>query len=248
MKIRLELDAAGVAICAAITIAVSLLIAALLLYRPPAQLPAPVGCTANLSQSVIPLPPPSHSGLAVEQAIRERRSVRSFSNESISLAELSELLYAAQGITNSQSGFRAAPSAGALYPLTLYVQPNRVEGVSCGIYRYEPSTHSLYLAREGDYSRAVFEASNSQPWVRESAAVIIFTANYSKTEVKYGAEAERYIQIEVGHASENLLLEAVSLGLGAVPVGGINGQAFDALLNLTPNQKTLYISCVGRKA
>jgi len=224
-----------------------IIIVTLVLYAPAPHPPSSVECTADPQQTVIQLPSPNYSGLTVEEAIKARRSVRSYSNESISLQELSELLFAAQGITDSEMGFRAAPSAGALYPLTIYIQPNRVEGVSCGIYRYEPSTHSLYLAKEGNYSRAVFEAAGSQAWVYDAAAVIIFTANYSKTEAKYGSDAERYILMETGHASENLLLEAASLGLAAVPVGGINQQAFNELLNLTPAQKTLYINCVGKK-
>ncbi|MDD5317657.1 MAG: SagB/ThcOx family dehydrogenase [Candidatus ainarchaeum sp.] len=210
--------------------------------RPPA---GRAECASDPAQSSIKLPLPSHSGPAVEAAIKSRRSIRSYSPESLSLQELSELLFAAQGVTGGE-GFRAAPSAGALYPLTLYVQPNRVEGASCGIYRYEPSTHSLELAREGDYSAAVSEAAYSQQSATEAAAVIVFAADFSAMEAKYGARAEDFVLTEAGHASENLLLEAVSLGLGAVPLGYINQAAFNELLLLGPTERAIYVNCVGR--
>lgn len=204
-----------------------------------------VNCTFDPTQSEMVLPPPNYTGLSVEEAIAERRSVREYSNEGISLQELSQILWAAQGITD-EGGKRAAPSAGALYPIELYIVPSRIEGLSCGIYHYVPSGHKLVLFKEGNFSEGVYHASNGQQHVRDAAAVIIFTAVRERTAQKYGESADTLIAMEAGHISENILLQSVSLDLGAVPVGGFDQGALDQLLGINgTGESSLYLNCIG---
>ena len=202
-------------------------------------------CTSDPAQSEIILPAPEYSGISVEEAIKERKSVRDFSNEKIMLEELSMLLWAGQGITREWGG-RAAPSAGALYPIELYVVPNKVKGVDCGIYKYIPEGHKLVLVREGGFREEMFDACMGQPCVRDAAVVIVMTAVRERTAVKYGDAADMYIAMEAGHISENILLEAVSLGLGAVPVGAIEGGKIDSILGVGEGESALYVATVGK--
>ncbi|MFP3949560.1 MAG: SagB/ThcOx family dehydrogenase [Candidatus Micrarchaeia archaeon] len=202
-------------------------------------------CSSNPAQSEINLPEPDYSGSSVEEAIRERRSVREYTGENITLEELSMLLWAGQG-TTSEWGGRAAPSAGALYPIELYVVPNKVEGVYCGIYKYIPEEHKLVLVQEGDFREEVAAAALGQECVRDAAAVIVMTAVRERTAAKYGERADLYIAMEAGHISENLLLEAVSLGMGAVPIGGFVPEEMDRFLRVEEGETSIYINAIGK--
>ena len=239
--------AAGAGIALGIIVSLMAFIAVQTVPRTAYEIEA-VECTADPDQSVIMLPEPAYRGMSVEEAIAERRSVRSYTDEEITLNELSQILWAAQGITD-EGGKRAAPSAGALYPIELYVVPNRVENISCGIYHYVPEEHKLVLSREGNFTEAVYSAALGQEHVRDSAAVIIFTSVRERTASRYGDAAERYIAMEAGHISENILLESVSLGLGAVPVGAFDREGLDGLLGINgTGESSLYLNCVGRQA
>ncbi len=203
-------------------------------------------CTIAPEQSVIMLPAPNLTGVSVEEAIGRRRSVRDFDGSPISQAELSQILWAAQGISG-EGGKRSAPSAGALYPIELYVVPNRIEGISCGIYHYVPQEHKLVLHEEGNFTDAVFRSALSQHAVRDAAAVLIFTSVRERTASKYGDAADRYIAMEAGHISQNVLLESVSLGLGAVPIGAFDAEAMDRLLAINGSgESAVYINALGR--
>ena len=184
------------------------------------------------------LPPPKEHGFLLEDALRKRRSLREFSGRGVSLQEISNLLYAAQGITDTEHGFRAAPSAGALYPLSLYLLWDDA------LWLYEPASHSIYrVSVNKDLKKKVYRACLFQSWVLEAPAVFIFTADYNITAKKYGKRAWRYIYLEVGHACENLLLEATALGMGGVPVGAFYD---DELKNaLTIPQTPIYVVPVG---
>jgi len=203
-------------------------------------------CSLDPKQSVIVLPEPDYTGLSVEEAITGRRSVRDFSDEEMTLGEISQILWAAQGITG-ENGKRAAPSAGALYPIELYVVPNKLEGVDCGIYHYVPEEHKLVLFREGNFTESVYTAALSQEAVKDAAVVIVFTGIRERVAVKYGAVADTYIAMEAGHISENILLESVSLGLGAVPLGGFDKYALEELLGMKDTEESvLYLNCIGK--
>jgi SagB-type dehydrogenase family enzyme len=209
----------------------------------------PVECSLHPEQSVIMLPKPTISDTYLEEAIEERRSVRIYSKEGISLDELSQLLWAGQGITDPLGDFRAAPSAGALYPIELYIVPNNVKGAECGIYHYEPKEHKLVLVKEGQFGAEMEKAAFGQSYVNDAAAIIIFTAIPSRSSAKYGEEgAARFINIEAGHISQNILLQAVALDLGATPIGGFSQDFVDMLMGLDgEKEKSIYLTIVGEK-
>ena len=212
----------------------------------PATVPAPT--LSPTQANVITLPEPRYdSDMSVEQSLLGRRSTRSYTGESITLQELSQLLWAAQGITDSGRGFRTAPSAGALYPREVYVVAGDVQNLVSGIYKYEPDEHELARLIDGDKRSELADAALAQPWVKEGALAIVFTAVYERTTVKYGERGIRYVHIEVGHAAQNLLLQAVAMGLGAAPVGAFHDEPVAGLLNLPDNEQPLYIIPVGRK-
>jgi SagB-type dehydrogenase family enzyme len=187
----------------------------------------------------IQLPPPREQGeMSLEQAIAQRRSVRAFTEQKLTQAQLSQLLWAAQGITDPR-GFRAAPSAGALYPLELYV-------VSAdGFYHYQPKGHKLMLLVTEDMRQAVWRAGLKQDALRDAPAVFLIAAVYQRTAVKYGERAERYVKLEAGHAAQNLLLQAVALGLGGGPIGAFYDDQLQAALSLPGDHAPLYLVPVG---
>ena len=193
----------------------------------------------------IGLPAPRQdSAISIERAIRERRSIREFSNEPITLQQLAQLLWAAQGIT-SRSGFRTAPSAGALYPLEVYVMLGNVVELSAGLYKYLPDTHSLLRLSTEDRRKQMQQAALGQDWVRDNAALFVFTSVDSRTTQKYGRRGIRYIHIEVGHAAQNVMLQARALGLGSAVVGAFDDDLAGEILDLPENERPIYLMPVG---
>lgn len=171
--------------------------------------------------------------------LRRRRSVREFLNEALTMEEISQLLWAAQG-TTTPDGHRTAPSAGATYPLELYVV------TADGMYQYLPGDHALRMVRQGDLRPDLFAASLEQEFILEAPATFVFTAVFERTEQRYGARAERYIHVEVGHAAQNMMLQAVALGLGTVPVGAYEDAGVSSVLDLPEDHVPLYLVPVGR--
>jgi len=215
----------------------------------PAPTPAPIPSpTPSLEyETAISLPEPRYDGdVSVQQSLLQRRSTRSYTGEPITLQEVSQLLWAAQGITDAR-GFRTAPSAGALYPLEVYVVAGDVENLAPGVYKYEPCEHELSLIIDGDKRSELADAALAQSWVKEGALAIVFTAVYERTMVKYGERGVRYVHMEVGHAAQNLCLQATAMDLGVVTVGAFNDERVSELLNLPDNEKPLYIIPIGRK-
>lgn len=187
-----------------------------------------------------PLPLPRLSGeKSLEEALAERRSVREFDDRPLTTAELGQLLWAAQGITR-ENGRRTAPSAGALYPLEVYV------ATAEGVFHYVPSGHKWTIHSQTDARPDLFQAALRQAAVRQAPAVFIVTAIYQRTAEKYGAErSPRYVHLEAGHAAQNLLLEAVALGLGAVPIGAFYDEEVQLVLDLPIDHEPLYLIPVG---
>jgi SagB-type dehydrogenase family enzyme len=177
--------------------------------------------------------------MTLEEAIAARRSLRGFSAEALGLQDLSQLLWSAQGITEVGGRGRAAPSAGGTYPLELYLVS------SMGLHHYLPSTHSLEVLGAEDLRRDLAEAALGQQHVADAAAVVVITAVFARTEERYGQRAERYVVLEAGHAAQNLLLQAVAMDLGAVPVGAFRDEEVSALLGLPPDHAPLYLIAVG---
>jgi len=208
----------------------------------PSEVPAP----RQEPWDTVELPQPRLAGsVSVEEALLDRRSVRQYSDDSLSLEEASQLLWAAQGVTADWGG-RTAPSAGALYPLELYLVAVRIEGLDAGVYRYVPNGHELVVVRRGNVSRELTGAALDQGSVRAAAAVLVFTAVYERTTVKYSERGIRYVHMEAGHAAQNVLLQCSGLGLGCVVVGAFDDDALRDVLNAPAEETPLYLIPVGR--
>lgn len=226
---------------------VLVIIATLLMAcAPPGALsPSPTGVrpTAEVERAakeVIALPQPRlDSDVSLEEALRRRRSVRAYADEPLTLEEIGQLFWAAQGITNER-GFRTAPSAGALYPLELYAVTGDV------LYHYLPHGHQAERRRLGDWRGPLCRAALNQEAVCRAPVVFVVTAVYARTAAKYGQRAQRYVRLEAGHAAQNLLLQAVALDLGAVPIGAFYDDQVQAALGLPADHEPLYLIPVGR--
>jgi len=197
----------------------------------------------------IHLPPPTPKGsMSLEEAIDRRRSIRRFTPEPISQPQLSQILWATQGVTDTRSGDRAIPSAGATYPLEIFVVcgHNCIEGISEGIYHYNPESHSLTLHCQGDSRRELARAALNQEFVYQAPVNIVICAVYERTTMRYGARGERYVHIEVGHAGQNIYLQATALGLATVAIGAFHDEQVSQALRLDKEIKPLYIMPVGK--
>lgn len=196
----------------------------------------------------IRLPAPKLEGrISVEQALHERRSLREYKrDEPLTLEEISQLLWAAQGIT-SPDGFRTAPSAGALYPLEVYIVAGNVRNLEAGVYHYRPRKHELVRTILGDKRKELRRATLDQDQVQNAPATIAFAAVYERTTMKYRERGNRYVHFEIGHAAQNVFLQAVALDLGTVPVGAFLDEEVKRVLNLKDDEEPLYLMPVGRK-
>lgn len=197
---------------------------------------------------IIQLPAPVlKSDYSIEEALQSRRSVRRFSDEAVDLTVVSQILWSAQGITQEQRGFRTSPSAGATFPLEIFVAAGNVEGLNAGLYHYKPHEHSLVLLKENDLRQQLSSASLRQTSVRDGAFVVIIAAVFERTTGRYGDRGIKYVHMEVGHVGQNIHLQAESLGLGTVVIGAFNDADVKKVLNLPDNMETLYLMPVGKK-
>ncbi|MBU0509196.1 protein-L-isoaspartate(D-aspartate) O-methyltransferase [bacterium] len=206
------------------------------------------GDASAKSGTRIALPAPSLDGtVSLERLLAERRSIREFSQESLTKTELAQLLWAAQGITSSE-GFRTAPSAGATFPTEIYAVIKRVSGLEPGVYHYFPSftlgAHTLEPVFLGDPMPKLALAA-PQSAVEQSAVAIVVTAVVERTARRYGTRAQRYVTLEAGHVAQNVLLQAEALGLGAVPIGAFHDETLQELVQTKAD--ALYLLCIGRK-
>jgi SagB-type dehydrogenase family enzyme len=197
----------------------------------------------------VKLPPPGERGeMSLEETISRRRSVREYKGEPLSFSQLSQVLWAAQGLTDSR-GLRAAPSAGATYPLDVFIFIGRdgVEGLEPGIYHYDVANHSLSLHKEGDQRRVLSIAALDQEFIAQAPVDLVICATLERTSRYYGRRAERYVHMEVGHAGENVSLQAVALGLVTVMIGAFDDEKVSAAMDLAKEVKPLYIIPLGKK-
>jgi len=201
---------------------------------------------ATQSQRTVQLPPPqADSGTSIEKSLLERRSVREYRDDEVSVQALSQLLWAGQGITDRR-GCRTAPSAGALYPLEVAVAAVGVSGLAPGVYRYRPRTHELIKTVDGDRRAALWRAALEQSSILNARAVLVFCAVYDRTTRKYGERGIRYVHLEAGHAVQNVCLQAISLGLGTVVIGAFHDKEVSKVLALESEEAPLIILPVGK--
>lgn len=189
---------------------------------------------------VVTLPNPVKDGeMSLEAALQSRSTIREFSVEPLAMEVVSQLLWSAQGLTHDGHR-RTAPSAGATYPLELYL----VSGD--GIYQHVPSDHTLLHTMKGDHRRDLHDASLEQEFILEAPVTLLFTAVFARTEQRYGStRSPRYIHMEVGHAAQNVLLQAVALDLGAVPIGAFEDERVSQVLGLPADHVPLYMISIG---
>jgi SagB-type dehydrogenase family enzyme len=194
----------------------------------------------------IRLPAAFHRGaVSLEQTLSTRRSVREYSDQPLTLAQISQLLWAAQGMTHP-GGFRTAPSAGALYPLAIYLIAGKVGGLEAGIYQYVPHRHALAVKALGEKRSALSQAALQQRAVSQAPATILLAAVYARTTGRYGERGKRYVHMEAGHVAQNVALQAVSLGLGAVFIGAFQDDLVQQAAGLPAPQAPLYLIPIGR--
>jgi SagB-type dehydrogenase family enzyme len=194
---------------------------------------------------LLDLPEPRREGdVPVERALAMRRSAREFSDASLSLAALAQLAWAAQGITDP-AGFRTAPSAGALYPLELYVVAGDVQGLEAGVYRYVPAGHRLERHAGGDPRGAVARAALLQGWIADAPAILVLAGVTERSAGKYGERAPRFVHMEVGHAAQNVYLQAEALGLATCIVGAFHDGQLKRVLALAEAEAPLALLPVG---
>jgi len=189
----------------------------------------------------IKLPAPKYDGpVSVEKALLERRSIRAYKEEPLALSDVSQILWAAQGITDSATGHRTAPSAMARYFLEVYLIPGNVTDLPMGIYKYQPQGHELVVIAEGDFKSKLFEAAGQAPIKNAPAALVICGMSERSTN-------PNWMYLEAGHAAQNVYLQAVSLKLGTVVMAGFKGEEVRKALNISPKEEPIYIMPIGKK-
>ncbi|MFH1050360.1 MAG: SagB/ThcOx family dehydrogenase [bacterium] len=208
------------------------------------------------SVMIIDLPKPVITGkISLEESLNKRRSVREFSNKPLTVKEVSQILWAAYGITKPiadapafvRSGLRTAPSAGALYPLELYILAGNVEDISPGIYQYDSENHSLKLVKVGDKRKELSSAALSQKAIEMAPVTIIYSAIFERTTGKYGQRGrDRYVCIDLGHSAQNLCLQATALSLGVCTIGAFNDEDVKKVVGMTKDEEAMYLLPVGR--
>lgn len=175
----------------------------------------------------------------------KRRSIRSYKSEPLAIAEISQLLWSAQGVTN-RKGFRTAPSAGALYPLEVYLAAGDVTDLDTGIYKYNPHRHEMVNTVQGDKRSELCRAGLGQSSIKNAPAVMVFCAVYERVTGRYGKRGIQYVHMEVGHAIQNVCLQAISLGLGSVIIGAFNDNDVKEVMNVELGEQPLLMLPVGK--
>ncbi|GEM_PF-2560504 len=194
----------------------------------------------------INLPPPPGADMPLHQAIEERRSRRRFGSGEMTIEQVSELLWSAAGITGSRGKFRAAPSAGATYPIDTYILIEKVAGLEPGIYRYIEGSHSLDLVKSGKFADNLAEAALGQAAIRDASAIICLFGIYERTTARYGDRGRQYVHMEIGHIGQNVYLVAEALGLSTVAIGAFYDEDVSELFDV--EGEPLYFLPLGPRA
>ena len=222
----------------------------------PDQKPEPITMetAGNSAEASISLPSPEMKGaMSLEEALMKRRSVRKYADTPLTLQQVSQLLWAAYGISDSTTysrlKLRTAPSAGAVYPLELYLMVRHVTGLAAGLYKYTSNSHTLELISEGDISKAVAEACLDQMMLHQAPATLIYTAVWGRIKARYGDRgAERYLCMDIGHSAQNVYLQATASGMATCAIGAFNDKKLDAIVNPPDGEQVMYLLPVGYPA
>jgi SagB-type dehydrogenase family enzyme len=208
-----------------------------------------------MKNNIIQLPQPKlESKTSIEKALFNRRSIRSYLNKPLTLFEISQILWAAQGIT-SEDGKRTTPSAGATFPIELYLNVSNIESLTEGIYQYKPNQHALEKLFDNEQKSAIASAALNQSFIEQAAAIIIITAIFERTTNSYGKRGIQYIHQEAGSVAQNIHLQAVSLNIGTVMVGAFHDEKIKRLLipylqdhndNFSANEIPLLLMPLGK--
>lgn len=194
----------------------------------------------NLSSSIVTLPKPQTNGqYSLEEALAKRRSVNQFTEIPLALEQIGQLCWAGQGITDPNRGLRTAPSAGALYPIKLYVL------LPDGLFIYDPARHELKLMIGGDLRNAVFNSSFNQRFIQKAPCIFIIAGNPKIIEAKYRNRGEKFTSLEAGHIAENIELQAVTLGLGSIPVGVFDAKTIAQICKMPETYEVFYLMPIG---
>ncbi len=200
--------------------------------------------------------PRLHSKTSVEEALQCRRSRRQFKDKPLNIEEISQILWAAYGITKPiphapeflRGGLKTAPSAGARYPLEIYILADKVQGLQDGIYKYNTIKHNLRLIKQGKYLNELVVAAYKQSWIKQAAAVVIYTAVFQRTTERYGKRGrKRYVCMDLGHSAQNVYLQCESLHLATCAVGAFNDVEIQTLLDISEKETPLYIMPIGKQ-
>lgn len=260
-----KIDTAGKTASRAWLAFLSLLLILYLIISPGNLNPSFAGsrdCAAASPESgLIPLPAPRYdSQFSLERALKARQSVRDYQEVPLTLAEISQILWAAQGFTRErkepptrwnpkyewQGGLRTAPSAGALYPMEIYLLAGKVDGLPGGVYKYVPKNHALIKVTEADKRKELCLAALKQPQIEKASAVVLMAGVYERTSYKYGERAERYVHMEAGSIAENIYLQATALGIGTVLIGAFNDEEVKKVMSLPADESPLIIMPLGK--
>jgi SagB-type dehydrogenase family enzyme len=204
--------------------------------------------TGDAESARIALPAPrGWNGPSIEQAIETRRSRRSYARGPLRVEELSRLLHASSGITDPERGFRAAPSAGALYPIETYAIVHAVADLQAGVYHYAPGDHTIELVRTGDYRASLVVAGIGQEMLGRAQVCFVLASVFQRARWRYRERAYRYILLEAGHIAQNVYLAATALGLGACAIGAFLDDNVNDLVGLDgKDEAAVYVLSVGR--
>ncbi len=208
----------------------------------------------SIREDTVCLPFPRLRGeISLEEAMANRRSIRDYTSEPLTVEEFSQILWSAYGVTETRYGFKTTPSAGATYPLNIYavVAPRGVATGSNGFlepgsYYYDPHSHCARIVKRGDLVEELYEAGLRQPWIRKAPVNIVITATYERTTRVYGSRGIQYVHIEVGHAGQNIYLQATAMGLATVAIGAFYDDRVRRTIGAPSNERPLYIMPVGR--
>ena len=200
------------------------------------------------------LPSPDTEGkMSVEKAMASRRSQRRYQDREISAEQLSQILWAAYGVTEPNTdraflrgGFRTAPSAGGLYPFDIYVAVGKVKGIEPGVYKFISEEHKIVRTIDKDMRKELREAALNQAMVEEAPAVLVYSAIFSRMTGKYGERGrERYVCMDLGHSAQNVYLQAEALRLGTCAIGAFVDNRIVSVLQLSEEEEPLYLMPIG---